>query len=111
MSRLVPGAVVWARVPFSDRDEYKIRPAVVCSVVGHSVTIRPCTTAPHRHWYGVLDVEDPGAAGLRRPTGVRRRAITVDILDIVGTAGCLSDDDAGRVLRGLLPHPPIGRAA
>ena len=28
-ARLAPGVVVWARVPYADRDDYKIRPAAV----------------------------------------------------------------------------------
>jgi hypothetical protein len=108
---LVPGAVLWVRAWYFDQDVYKIRPAIVCGVEGRLVSVRPCTTAPTRHWYGAVDLEDYGAAGLGRPTCIRPRVVTIDLLDIVGIAGCLSDDDAARVLCGHRPHPVIARAA
>ena len=92
-ARLAPGVVVWARVPYADRDDYKIRPAAVVDVVGRRATVRPLTSAASRLACRLAEVEDLAAAGLPRASGFRRRSVVVDLTDIVGIAGELSERD------------------
>jgi mRNA-degrading endonuclease toxin of MazEF toxin-antitoxin module len=44
-SLLERGAIVLARVPFAERDESKVRPAVVVCTTGDVVIVRPVTTS------------------------------------------------------------------
>lgn len=92
-ARLAPGVVVWARVPFDDRDEDKIRPAVVIHVKGRRVTVRPLTSAESRVSCRLEEVEDLTSAGLQRASGFRRWSVVVDIADIVDVAGELGARD------------------
>ena len=43
--RLVKGLVVIARIPFVDRPDYKLRPALVVGTNGREVTLRPISTS------------------------------------------------------------------
>jgi PemK-like, MazF-like toxin of type II toxin-antitoxin system len=117
-NRLRPGTVVWVRVPFKDTEGDKIRPAVVLSCRGRDVVLLPCTTSVRRHQRpGYVEIKHWQAAGLPRPTGVRRASLTVDYLEIVNIAGDLADEDAAAVLplgarpRPLLPLPAEGDPA
>jgi len=114
-NRLRPGTVVWAHIPFEDAKNDKIRPAVVLSCRGRDVVLLPCTTSVRRHQRpGYVEIKHWQAAGLPRPTGVRRATLTVDYLEIVNTAGDLADEDAAAILpadarpRPLLPPPAEG---
>ncbi|MGN9804039.1 type II toxin-antitoxin system PemK/MazF family toxin [Micromonospora sp. L32] len=100
-TRLRPGVVVWARVPYRERDEYKIRPAVVFECRGRrDVVILPCTSSPSRYRYigRLVELKHFGAAGLGRASAVRREAISIDLVDVLDVIGELSDFDADRVL-------------
>lgn len=53
---LTPGTVVEARVPYRERDEDKVRPALVVGCTGNRVVLRVLTTKPwhaERHGGGV----------------------------------------------------------
>lgn len=94
--RLRPGAVVWAHVPFRELDEEKTRPAVVHSIRGHIVTVLAGSSSLNRRRFAGLYVElaDLAAAGLRRPTGVRRSVLfTVDLSDVISLVGHLASID------------------
>ncbi len=96
---LHPGMVVWAHVPFEDADGYKTRPAVVVGRRGRDVVLLPCTTSSRRHQRpGYVEIRHWEAAGLPRPTGVRRASLTVDYLEIVSIVGNLADEDAAALL-------------
>jgi hypothetical protein len=117
-NRLRPGTVVWVHVPFEDAEGDKIRPAVVLGCRGRDVVLLPCTTSVTRHQRpGYVEIKHWQAAGLPRPTGVRRASLTVDYLEIVNIAGDLADEDAAAVLppgarpRPLLPLPAEGDPA
>jgi len=101
-NRLKAGVVVWVHVPFADVSGEKIRPAIVLSASSHSVEVLPVTTSPRRfnfpHRY--VEVEEWAAAGLVRPSGVRRQPISVDRRELVGVAGTLSESDLFRILSG-----------
>ncbi|MFI6262185.1 hypothetical protein [Micromonospora sp. NPDC051006] len=99
-NRLLPGVLVWARVPFEDNILYKIRPAVVLGCRGRDVVILPCTSSParHRRIDQPIELMDVETAGLRRPTAVRRTALSVDLVDVLTVIGELSDTDRRRVL-------------
>jgi hypothetical protein len=64
-----------------------------------------------------VEIKHWQAAGLARPTGVRRASLTVDYLEIVNIAGDLADEDAAAVLplgarpRPLFPPPAEGDPA
>jgi hypothetical protein len=105
-SSIVPGMVVWAHVPFEHTDSYKTRPAVVVGRQGRDVVLLPCTTSPRRHQRrGYIEIRHWQAAGLTRPTGVRRACLTLDYLEIVGVVGSLAYEDAAAVLpASARPH-------
>src|SRR5436309_3562480 len=44
-SRLRPGVVVWAHVPYVEQEGWKTRPAVVVSVDGRNVSLFPGSSA------------------------------------------------------------------
>ena len=100
LSRLVPGVVVWARVPYAEADNWKARPAVVKSVAGRRVTLLPGTSSSSRwrfpHQY--VEVAAQVDSGLRRPTGFRRQEVTVDIAEIEGIVGSLDDLEVAALL-------------
>jgi hypothetical protein len=117
-NRLHPGTVVWAHIPFEDVQGDKLRPAVVLRCTGRDVVLLPCTTSARRHQCpGYVEIKHWQAAGLTRPTGVRRTSLTVDYLEIVNIAGDLADEDAAALLpasdraRRLLPPPAEGDPA
>lgn len=100
-TRLRPGVVVWARVPYRERDEYKIRPAVIFGCRGRGdVVILPCTSSPSRTRRSrrLVELKDFEAAGLRRASAVSRDAISIDLVDVLDVIGDLSDFDSERVL-------------
>jgi hypothetical protein len=106
-NRLHPGTVVWAHIPFEDVEADKIRPAVVLRCHGREVVLLPCTTSVRRRQRpGYVEIKHWQAAGLPRPTGVRRASLTVDYLEIVNIAGNLADEDAAALLpASARPHP------
>jgi hypothetical protein len=117
-NRLHPGTVVWVHIPFEDGEGYKIRPAVVLRCCGRDVVLLPCTTSVRRYQRpGYMEIKHWRAAGLSRPTGVRRASLTVDYLEIVNIAGELADEDAAALLPAsgrpgrLLPPPAEGDPA
>jgi len=117
-NRLHPGTVVWVHIPFEDVEGDKIRPAVVLRCHGRDIVLLPCTTSMRRHQRpGYVEIKHWQAAGLPRPTGVRRTSLTVDYLEIVNIAGDLADEDAATLLstsacpRRLPPHPTEGDPA
>ena len=106
-NRLRPGTVVWVHIPFEDVEGDKIRPAVVLCCHGRDVVLLPCTTSVRRRQRpGYVEIKHWQAAGLARPTGVRRASLTVDYLEIVNIAGNLADEDAAALLpASARPHP------
>lgn len=102
--RLLPGVVVWAHVPFAEVETEKTRPAVIKSVSGRNVTILPASSATSRHRFPAryAELRDPRDAGLSRPTGIRRREVTVDLIEIISIIGILSDADMASVFHS---HP------
>lgn len=98
--QLRPGTVVWAHIPYAEIDAEKTRPAVIQSVKGRDVTLFPASSASSRHRFPAAYVElrDLHIAGLPRPTGVRRRQVTVDLIEIVDIAGTLGDRDRHQLL-------------
>lgn len=109
-TRLRPGVVVWAHVPFEDADGEKARPAVVRSVAGRDVTVLPGSSALSRYRFPgrYVELTDLDAAGLARPTGIRRRAVTVDIVEIIDVVGALGRLDAAAVLGSGTTHAGAG---
>lgn len=99
-SRLVPGVVVWARVPFVDTNDWKTRPAVVKTVQGRLVSLAPGSSSASRWRFPdeFIEVTNLADSGLRRPTGFRRRDVTVDIVDVVDIVGSLADADLEALL-------------
>ena len=99
---LVPGAVVWAHIPFngsaaprSGSSEWKTRPAVVIAANGREVTLLPITgSLAGRARFDAVELRHWDVAGLTRPCAVLRRPVTLDRIDIVDLAGHLHDDDA-----------------
>jgi len=99
-------------VPFPDAEGEKTRPAVIRKVVGRDVTILPASGATSRHRFPAryAELRDLHDAGLRRPTGVRRREVTVDLIEIIGIVGMLSPADMASVFDlGSCPSAAVGR--
>jgi hypothetical protein len=103
-TRLTPGTVIWAHVPFEDTEGEKTRPAVVIDLRGRDVVILPGTTAPARKTLGprYVEVTDLDAAGLYRPTGIRQSEVVIDLIEIIDIVGTLSDPDASRILEAAI---------
>ena len=100
MKRLEPGTVVWAHIPFADRNCEKTRPALVVRRDGRDVTLRPITSSSGR--FGLRDhteVIDLSEAGLTRRSAVVGREVTVDRIEIISICGELSEADRARALR------------
>jgi len=100
-TRLSRGTVVWARVPFiDDPDGSKLRPAVVVSIDGRTVTVLPITSSlkdsvqRSSHYVALREWAE---AGLTRPCLVARRRVEVDVIDVATVAGALTSDDHDRV--------------
>lgn len=92
---LVPGAVVWAHIPFTAESQWKTRPAVVVAVEGREVTLLPITGSPAgRRRLDAVELRHWESAGLTRPCAVLQRRVTLDRMDIVDLAGHLHPDDA-----------------
>jgi len=96
LSRLLPGTVVWAHIPFADGTGEKSRPAVVIATESRDITLLPGTTSTRRFDLrnSYSEVIDLDAAGLNRPTGISRRPVTVDKIEIIMICGELAGDDA-----------------
>jgi hypothetical protein len=99
-TQLRPGVVVWAHIPFVEVDTEKTRPAIVKATVGRQVTLLPATSAASRHRFPsqYVELRELRPAGLSRPTGVQRREVTIDLIEIVDIVGTLSDDDLSTLL-------------
>jgi hypothetical protein len=99
-SRLGPGVVVWARVPFVDIEGWKTRPAVVKTVQGRLVSLAPGSSSASRWRFPneFIEVTNLADSGLRRPTGFRRRDVTVDVVEVVDIVGSLADPDLEALL-------------
>lgn len=99
-SRLTRGTVVWAVVPFRDRDGSKTRPCVVTGLDGRDVHLFPITSSSKesvRSSRLSVRLEEWDAAGLSRPCLVSRHPVVVDIRDVTTIVGELSERDAARV--------------
>ena len=100
-TRLTPGTVVWARVPFvDDPDRSKARPAVVSEVVGREVRLLPVTSSTKdsvRCSPLYVPLEDWESAGLSRPCLVTRKVVIVDVIDVTTVVGTLGALDQARV--------------
>jgi mRNA interferase MazF len=104
VTRLSPGAVVWA--DFGEpvgREQAGRRPAVVVSTTSHLraadtlVTLIPCTTR-ERPWPNHVLLE--GRTGLGEPTFAMTEQIrTLSRLRVHGTAGAVSDECLGVIGR------------
>lgn len=106
-TRLRPGVVVWAHVPFAECDEYKTRPAVVLHCDGRDVTLLPCTSAASRHRRPdrYIELKHPDAAGLNRATAVGLKPFIVDVLDLLDVIGELSAADRQRAFTASALSP------
>ena len=100
-TRLTPGTVVWARVPFVDHpDRSKARPAVVSEVVGREVRLLPVTSSTKdsvRCSPLYVRLEEWESAGLSRPCLVTRKVVIVDVIDVTTVVGALGTADRARV--------------
>ena len=92
-SRLRMGTVVWGRIPYAEGQGHKMAPAVVAEVEGHTVWVHRITTSQRRHGPRHHEVQDLEAAGLVRASGIDRRRIAVDYLDLDNITGELAADD------------------
>ena len=98
---LRPGAVVFAHVPFDENDQaYKSRPALVVALRGDDlVEVRPITGS-RNYQVNATPITDWAAAGLKKPSVVRAKSITLDRrLELTGYLGQLSERDLAAVFR------------
>jgi hypothetical protein len=116
-TRLEPGVIAWAHIPFEDNDSWKLRPVVIIEARGRSVRIRPITGALSRLRHDrYLEIDDLRSARLDRPCAVSlRREIDLDVIDLVSLRGTLSAGDYLRlqVAEAFLPFvdlPSLGVA-
>jgi len=107
-------SVVRVPFPFTDREAFKNRPALVLSdaeafntPAGHSV-LAMITSADNAPWPLDCSVGDLEQAGLPAPSKVRFKLFTLDHRLIRGVLGHLAEEDVQRVtsaLRQLLGIP------
>ena len=106
---LQPGAVVLARISFSDSDDYKVRPVIIDSLTADGIRAHKCTTSlarlRRRELY--VEISDLESAGLTRPTGIQREVLRITADLIVEVRGRLCGED----LAALLPDYPAGPVA
>jgi hypothetical protein len=97
-------------VPFAETDNFKTRPAVIKAIVGREVTILSASSSSSRSRYPTeyAELRDLDVAGLNRPTGVRRREITIDIIEVVVVVGRLSDIDMKSVFPSACVSGGVG---
>jgi mRNA interferase MazF len=93
-----PGDVVIVPFPFTDREAFKRRPALVCSAVAHNrrarhVILAMITTAAETTWPGDVPIRDLVDAGLPAPSVVRWKLFILDASLILQRAGALSRRD------------------
>lgn len=81
--------VVMARIPYSepDRNEYKIRPAVVVRRSGRTVWVSPVTTKAR----GAAPIDLSGT-GLSRRSFLRLDLVELDRVDVVSVMGEVSEE-------------------
>lgn len=102
LGALTPGAVVRARVAFTDCDDYKVRPVIVLGRCGREVTVVPCTSSPRATTDADIPIDQLDCAGLTTPTTARTgRTLVIDRVDCIEVLGCLGTEDAARVHRSL----------
>lgn len=96
--RLRRGVVVWAHVPFSDTDDWKLRPGLVIGADAGELRLHPITSAVSRLGRdGYLEIVDLDAVGLDRPSRANlRRVVEIPLIEAVSIAGELSLADAVR---------------
>ena len=98
LTRLTPGTVVWAHVPYADGTGEKSRPAVVVTTRGRDIELLPATTSSLRHGQpGFVSLTDLHAAGLERRSSVRLESVTVDRIEIINITGQVAPLDAARI--------------
>lgn len=103
LGALAAGTVVRARVSYTDRDDYKVRPVIVLSRRGRQITVAPCTSSQRATTAAELPIDQLASAGLTTPTTARMgRTLVIDRVDCIEILGCLGEEDASRIL-GTLP--------
>lgn len=93
-----PGDVVIVPFPFTDREAFKRRPALVCSSEAYNrrarhVVLAMITTAAGSTWPGDVPIRDLEDAGLPAPSVVRWKLFTLDVSLILKRAGAVSRRD------------------
>lgn len=102
LGALTPGTVVRARVPFADRDDYKVRPVIVLRRRGRQVSVVPCTSSQRATTAADIPIDQLDCAGLTTPTTARTgRTVLIDRVDCIEVLGYLGDEDTTRILRAL----------
>jgi mRNA-degrading endonuclease toxin of MazEF toxin-antitoxin module len=93
-----PGDVVVVPFPFTDREAFKRRPALVCSSAAFNkkakhLVLAMITTASHTPWPGDAPIRDLESAGLPSQSLVRWKVFTLDATFVIRRAGKLSSND------------------
>lgn len=98
-NRIRVGLVVLARIPYAERNDYKIRPCVVEHSSGDELVVRPCTSSLRGIAEGGAQlIDDLESAGLSRRTAIREASLRVPLTDVVDVIGVLSERDLVAVL-------------
>lgn len=90
LNDLTQRRVVMARIPYSepDRNEYKIRPAVVVRRAGRIVWVSPVTTKAR----GAAPIDLTGT-GLSRRSFLRLDLVELDRVDIISVLGEVGEEE------------------
>ncbi|HYJ89488.1 MAG TPA: type II toxin-antitoxin system PemK/MazF family toxin [Pyrinomonadaceae bacterium] len=97
------GDVVLVRYPFSDRSDFKVRPAVAVSTshVSQDVFLVPLTSKIDSLLAGEFVLKDWKGAGLNIASAVKRGLLTIHQTLILKNIGKVSSEDAGELERSL----------
>lgn len=93
LSRLVPGTVVYARIPYRDGTGEKVRPAVVIRKEGQKIFVTTTSSGLR----GPEIIEHAGT-GLSRRSHLRLDLVEVARVDVLDIIGEVSSDDWARIV-------------
>lgn len=77
-----PGEVHYVRIPYTDGEGDKARPAIVLQVDGAEVHVLPITSSAKGLEHASYVLQDAAAAGLSRRSGVRGSVVTIPLPEI-----------------------------
>ena len=107
-----PFSIVVVPFPFTDREHFKKRPALVLSSIEHQqetthITLLMITSAKNSSWDSDYEISVLDGTGLTSPSIIRQKIFTIDIQLILKSVGQLSLQDREKTIKKLSAHLKI----